>query len=101
MVARYADQSLSDLARRKALSRAPALPALLVTTTRHLQVEDALGPFSGVPAACDFLSVKAGVERFLDGFALDQLDQRGHSLMTATCPLQPFKDSDLRVCLRL
>ena len=46
MVARYADQSLSDLARRKALSRAPALPTLLVMTTRHLQVEDALGPFS-------------------------------------------------------
>ena len=46
MVARYADQSLSDLARRKALSRALPLPALLVTTTRHLQVEDALAPFS-------------------------------------------------------
>ena len=29
-----------------------------------------------MPAACDFLSVKAGVRRFIDGFALDQLDQR-------------------------
>ena len=46
MVARYADQSLSDLARRKALNRALPLPALLVTTTRHLQIEDALGLFS-------------------------------------------------------
>ena len=46
MVARYADQSLSDLARRKALNRALPLPALLVTTTRHPQVEDALGRFS-------------------------------------------------------
>ena len=27
-----------------------------------------------MPAACDFLFVKAGVRRFIDGFALDQLD---------------------------
>ena len=27
-------------------------------------------------AACGFLSVKAGVRRFIDSFALDQLDQR-------------------------
>ena len=45
MVARNANQSLFDVARRKALSRALPLPTLLVMTTRHLQVEDALGPF--------------------------------------------------------
>ena len=45
MVARHAGQSLSGLARRKALSRALPLPALLVTTTRHLQVKDAPGTF--------------------------------------------------------
>ena len=29
-----------------------------------------------MPVACNFLSTKAGVRRFIDGFALDQLDPR-------------------------
>ena len=74
MVARYADQSLSDLARRKALSRSLTQPAL---SGHHHQTPSSRRcpwPFFKVPVACNFLSTKAGVQRFTDGFALDQLD---------------------------
>ena len=74
MVARHAGQSLSGLARRKALSRALPLPALLVTTTRHLQVEDALVLFRS--AGC--------VSRKTLSLVLNSLRSRLSQLQTAT-----------------